>query len=46
VARTPGRLSKLLHTYPDQAAYDQQLQATELAYLFSSDKAQAALVKN
>ena len=39
-------MTNLLHTYPDQAAYDQQLQATELAYLFSSDKAQAALVEN
>jgi p-hydroxybenzoate 3-monooxygenase len=39
-------MTNLLHTYPDQPAYDQQLQATELAYLFSSDKAQAALVEN
>jgi p-hydroxybenzoate 3-monooxygenase len=39
-------MTNLLHTYPDQPAYDQQLQATELAYLFSSEKAQAALVEN
>jgi len=39
-------LTTLLHNFPDNAAYDQKLQQVELDYLFSSEKAQAALAEN
>ena len=39
-------MTTLLHTFPDSIAYDQKLQQTELAYLFSSDAAQRSLAEN
>ena len=39
-------MTTMLHTFPDSAGYDQQLQRTELEYLFSSDAAQASLAEN
>jgi p-hydroxybenzoate 3-monooxygenase len=39
-------MTKLLHRFPDDSAYDQRLQQTELAYLFSSKQALASLAEN
>ena len=39
-------MTKLLHRFPDDSAYDQRLQQTELAYLFSSQHALASLAEN
>ena len=39
-------MTTMLHTFPDNIAYDQKLQQTELEYLFSSEKAQGALAEN
>ncbi|HOB94567.1 MAG TPA: 4-hydroxybenzoate 3-monooxygenase [Aquabacterium sp.] len=39
-------MTTMLHTFPDHIAYDQKLQATELAYLFSSGRALASLAEN
>ena len=39
-------LTTLLHTFPDSSAYDLKLQEAELAYLFSSEQAQASLAEN
>ena len=39
-------LTTLLHTFPDSSAYDHKLQEAELAYLFSSEQAQASLAEN
>ncbi len=39
-------LTTLLHTFPDSSAYDHKLQEAELAYLFSSQQAQASLAEN
>ena len=39
-------MTRLLHTFPDNAAYEQKLQQTELDYLFSSDHALASLAEN
>ncbi|MDH4053612.1 MAG: 4-hydroxybenzoate 3-monooxygenase [Rubrivivax sp.] len=39
-------MTTMLHTFPDSIAYDQQLQQTELAYLFSSEAAQRSLAEN
>jgi p-hydroxybenzoate 3-monooxygenase len=39
-------LTTMLHTFPDHIAYDQKLQDTELAYLFSSDRALGSLAEN
>ena len=39
-------MTTLLHTFPDSPAYDQKLQDTDLAYLFSSDRALGALAEN
>jgi p-hydroxybenzoate 3-monooxygenase len=39
-------MTMLLHRFPDRAAYDDKLQDTELAYLFSSDTAMRALAEN
>ena len=39
-------MTTMLHTFPDSIAYDQKLQDTDLAYLFSSEKALGALAEN
>jgi p-hydroxybenzoate 3-monooxygenase len=39
-------MTMLLHTFPDSIAYDQKLQDTDLAYLFSSEAAQGSLAEN
>eukprot|EP01037_Dinobryon_pediforme_P000388 gene388-389_t len=39
-------MTTMLHTFPDSIAYDQQLQDTDLAYLFSSEKALGSLAEN
>ena len=39
-------MTTMLHTFPDSIAYDQKLQDTDLAYLFSSEKAQGSLAEN
>ena len=39
-------MTTLLHNFPDNIAYDNKLQQTDLEYLFSSKSAQAALAEN
>ncbi|MBQ0934288.1 4-hydroxybenzoate 3-monooxygenase [Ideonella paludis] len=39
-------MTTMLHTFPDNGGYDQKLQATELAYLFSSERALGTLAEN
>jgi p-hydroxybenzoate 3-monooxygenase len=39
-------MTSLLHNFGDSIEYDQKLQETELAYLFSSDAAQRSLAEN
>ncbi|MFM6986107.1 MAG: 4-hydroxybenzoate 3-monooxygenase [Hydrogenophaga sp.] len=39
-------MTTMLHTFPDSLPYDQKLSQTELAYLFSSEKAQGSLAEN
>jgi p-hydroxybenzoate 3-monooxygenase len=39
-------MTTLLHTFPDSAEYDRRLQDTDLAYLFSSEKALGSLAEN
>lgn len=39
-------MTTMLHTFPDSLAYDQKLQETDLAYLFSSDAALSSLAEN
>ena len=39
-------MTSLLHRFPDSSAFDRRLQDTELAYLFSSQKALASLAEN
>jgi p-hydroxybenzoate 3-monooxygenase len=39
-------MTSLLHTFGDSIEYDQKLQQTELAYLFSSEAAQTSLAEN
>lgn len=39
-------LTQLLHSFPDQSAYDQHMQQVELDYLFSSQHALASLAEN
>ena len=39
-------MTTMLHTFPESLAYDQKLQDTDLAYLFSSEKALGALAEN
>ncbi len=39
-------MTTMLHTFPDNIAYDQKLQETDLAYLLSSDRALGALAEN
>ncbi|MEZ5647034.1 MAG: 4-hydroxybenzoate 3-monooxygenase [Burkholderiaceae bacterium] len=39
-------MTTMLHTFPDNIAYDQKLQQTEMDYLFSSEKALGSLAEN
>ncbi|MEO0486019.1 MAG: 4-hydroxybenzoate 3-monooxygenase [Pseudomonadota bacterium] len=39
-------MTKLLHHFPDQSAFDSRMQEAEVAYLQSSDAAQAVLAQN
>ena len=39
-------MTTMLHTFPDSLPYDQKLSETELAYLFSSERAQGSLAEN
>jgi p-hydroxybenzoate 3-monooxygenase len=39
-------MTMLLHRFPDSSPYEQRLQQTELAYLFSSQQALASLAEN
>jgi len=39
-------MTMLLHRFPDRLAYDDQLQRTELGYLFSSESAMRQLAEN
>jgi len=39
-------MTMLLHRFPDRLAYDDQLQKTELSYLFSSESAMRQLAEN
>ena len=39
-------MTTMLHTFPDSIEYDQRLQQTDLAYLFSSEAAQRSLAEN
>ncbi|WP_417625676.1 4-hydroxybenzoate 3-monooxygenase [Pararhodobacter aggregans] len=39
-------MTTLLHRFPDSLTYDQRLQDTELAYLFSSEAALSSLAEN
>ena len=39
-------MTTLLHRFPDSSAFDQRLQETDLAYLFSSRAAQQSLAEN
>jgi len=39
-------MTSLLHTFPDSMPFDQKLQQTDLAYLFSSEAAQRSLAEN
>jgi len=39
-------MTALLHRFPEHSPYDLRLQQTELAYLFSSEKALASLAEN
>jgi p-hydroxybenzoate 3-monooxygenase len=39
-------LTSILHTFPDAIEYDQRLQTTDLAYLFSSEAAMRSLAEN
>ncbi len=39
-------MTNLLHAFPDAISYDQKLQETDLAYLFSSDNALASMAEN
>jgi len=39
-------MTMMLHRFPDRAAYDDQLQQTELSYLFSSETAMRMLAEN
>ncbi len=36
----------LLHRFPDRLAYEDKLQDTDIAYLFSSDAAMRSLAEN
>jgi p-hydroxybenzoate 3-monooxygenase len=39
-------MTRLLHSFPDEPAYDHKLQDTDLAYLFSSEAAMRSLAEN
>jgi p-hydroxybenzoate 3-monooxygenase len=39
-------MTTLLHRFPDNSPFDARLQETDLAYLFSSQKALASLAEN
>ena len=39
-------MTTLLHNFPDSSPYDRKLQETDLAYLFSSEKALGSLAEN
>mgnify|MGYP000908345181 CR=1 FL=1 len=39
-------MTTMLHTFPDSLEYDRRLQDTELAYLFSSERALGVLAEN
>ena len=39
-------MTTMLHTFPDNPTYDQKLQETDLAYLFSSEAALSSLAEN
>ena len=39
-------MTMLLHRFPDRIAYENKLQDTDMAYLFSSDAAQRSLAEN
>jgi p-hydroxybenzoate 3-monooxygenase len=39
-------MTMLLHRFPDRLAYDDRLQDTDIAYLFSSESAQRSLAEN
>jgi p-hydroxybenzoate 3-monooxygenase len=39
-------MTMLLHRFPDRLPYDDQLQQTELSYLFSSESAMKQLAEN
>ena len=39
-------MTMMLHTFPDSIDYDRKLQETELAYLFSSERALGSLAEN
>ena len=39
-------MTTMLHTFPDSLTYDQKLQETDLAYLFSSEAAMTSLAEN
>lgn len=39
-------MTTMLHTFPDNLAYDQKLQQIEMEYLFSSEKALGSLAEN
>jgi len=39
-------MTTLLHRFPESSTFDQRLQDTDLAYLFSSKQALASLAEN
>jgi p-hydroxybenzoate 3-monooxygenase len=39
-------MTMMLHTFADSIAYDKKLQDTDLAYLFSSERALGSLAEN
>jgi p-hydroxybenzoate 3-monooxygenase len=39
-------MTNLLHRFPDNSGFDDKLQATELDYLFSSERAVGSLAEN
>jgi p-hydroxybenzoate 3-monooxygenase len=39
-------MTMLLHRFPDRLAYEDKLQDTDIAYLFSSDAAMRSLAEN
>ena len=39
-------MTSLLHRFPDASGFDRRIQDTDMAYLFSSEKALASLAEN